>query len=422
MVSRTAPPLVADAWKYIFHYLDFQAQASCSRVCKLWNETLHELQYEYGRCQALKALNQVPSLNLPFIDINDYRFHVLGVKGPNILLTTLVDQPYKRLNFFDIQTKKLQEVCVNPGRSNLQLLSAQWISKDKFVTLSENSAAKPFYEAVLWEISHKDDVYQFASISQISFQKRGKLLGSRMLPLEKRIFVYEEPQVGYYDDSFDSLESWLQPNLFMIVMRDLSIEVQQVKALPNNIKCPSVSNSKMVFAITSKIPYCLKAYHLTQEGEAKLAWKVNKNNYNLSIEANDRWVVVRESPGSAQLKQTTLHIFDARTGQKIFAFVKDCDLNRHTILDFMAFWLKGDFLAYLAGKELGVIHIPTRSHLSSFKLSEVISAEIFRFKILDIHIDQYSLNIVYEDAAGIQVHQVKLESQYGKPSPLLPTK
>lgn len=414
MVSGVAPPLVADVRKYIFHYLDFRGQACCARVCKLWNKTLYELEYEYGRYQALKALNQLPPLNLPVL-IKPW-VYILGVKGPYILLSIFkAHSDFWNLNFYDIQAKKQQEVCVNPGRSDLRLCSAQWISHDRFVTLSVNSAAKPFYEAVLWEISQKDDIYQFDSISQISFQKRGGLPGLGMLPLEKRLFIGICPEESYYDENFGSLESWLQLNLFMIMMRDSTIEMQQVKVPSNTYTyLPSMSNSKMIFALKDET--CLNAFHLTPEGEAKLAWKYNINGDLLSSdEANDLWVVVREylPPASPEQPiQQVFRIFDSRTGQKAFAFKIDWNSHPNTIDS----WLKGDFLAYLEGKDLSVIHIPSRSYLSSIQLSEVLPAQDYSLNVLDINIDKNALNIVYEDAAGIQVHQVKLESQHGKPS------
>jgi len=433
MVSRTAPLLVSDTWKNTFHYLNFRSQAKCTRVCSLWNKTLHELQFEYGRFQALKALNQLPPLNLP--SLHKSQVDILGIKGSYILLSIFKEHSYFRnLNFFDIQAKKLQEVCVNPGRSDLRLCSAEWISQDRFVTLSENSAAKPFYEAVLWKISHKDDVYQFESISQISFQKRGGLPGLGMLPLEKRLFVSIDPEERYYDDGFGSLESWLQPHLFMIMMQDSTIKMKQVK-VPFNTGLASMSNSKMIFAPSLEDGSCLNAFFLTPEGEAKLAWKDNITVYPFSPEqANDLWVVVREFVSSADSRQSlqqVFHIFDPRTGQKAFAFAKDWD-SHPTPIDS---WLKGDFLAYREGIDLFIIHIPTRSYLSSIQLSKVIPAQSYSLKILDINIDQNVLSIVYDDAAGIQVHQIKLENQHGKPpqpplqlfdppkpSPVLPTK
>ncbi len=77
-ISGTAVSIVNDVFGIIFHYLPFHDQAPLTKVCKFWKTSLYRLEYEYGRVQALRALNCLSQLNLPVLI--GPRIHIHGVK------------------------------------------------------------------------------------------------------------------------------------------------------------------------------------------------------------------------------------------------------------------------------------------------------------------------------------------------------
>ncbi len=258
--------ITTDVWGLIYQYLDFRGQARCSQVCRLWNKTLYELQYEYGRFQALRALNLVPPLNLP-IPL-DARAKVCGVKGPYILLSCQ-NGPWLALWFIDSHANKSQEIRTDPERSMVGLCAARWISKDRFVTIQSSSRDR-FFDIILWGVSKKEDAYQIGQIAQREFSTRGRVIDENVLPLEHRLFVNVMIPGEDVVISFFPLKFRVKRQSLMIDARSDAIEIKEVADPSYSLYGSYASNSKMVFALDYP---GLSVFHLTTEGIANLTWK-----------------------------------------------------------------------------------------------------------------------------------------------------
>ncbi len=182
-ISGTAPSLVKDVFGIIFRYLPFHDQARITRVCRVWNRILYELQYEYGRVQALRALAFIKPLNLPVPIVG--RCYVHGVKGTYILLSQDKD-PFNNLWFIDSQTQVQREICKYPEPAIENLRSAQWIADDRFVTISHSPSYK-FSDVTLWGISKKETEYQITSFACTRFSEIKMI--KTVLPLKNRLFL-----------------------------------------------------------------------------------------------------------------------------------------------------------------------------------------------------------------------------------------
>jgi hypothetical protein len=186
MSTPATTPIVTDVWKYgIFGYLDFRVQVRCTRVCRLWNQILHELQYEYGRVKALRALNSITPLNLP-LPIRG-RFDFEDCKDAYILFST-GERPHKKLWLADVRSQKCEEVYQDAETSLTRLWAARWVSKDKFVSVADGPNDSSF-EAALWQVAQRDDVYQITKITEGLFDKEGQLSSEGVLSLENRVFM-----------------------------------------------------------------------------------------------------------------------------------------------------------------------------------------------------------------------------------------
>jgi hypothetical protein len=175
MSTPAAFLIVTDVWKNgVFHYLDFRKQARCTRVCTLWNQILHELQYEYGQVKALRALNSITPLNLSLPIRGAFDFE--DCKDTYILFSSFKNEQ-RKLWFGDVQTQQYLEVRQNPEAPFTGWLDVQWVSRDKFVTVIDRGREDSSFEVAVWEITKNVDAYQITKKIGRLFDKKVKAQG-----------------------------------------------------------------------------------------------------------------------------------------------------------------------------------------------------------------------------------------------------
>jgi hypothetical protein len=404
MVSRAAPTLPADLWKYIFHYLDFHGQQRCARVCRQWNIFLHELQYEYGRCQAL-SLGRIGPLNLPVTE--KVQFSVHGWRGHYILFSK-VDQQVSSLWFRDLRSQESQEVWQDPRASLTNLFAVRWISPERFVTVSD-APSEQFYQVIVWRISQEKDLYQITRVAQQFFNKKSMII-KNVLSLENQILVnFEDPRRSHASESSAQYQ-------MIIGVDKTGLKVKNVDPLLRTHQQFFTDGCQRVFALKDSN---IKAYDLKDEKTSRLAWQIEflysqiySPIYPMKVEANDRWFITRSIKRDINDNPTRvmLQVVDSSIGNDVVLV----PLNTTLTPIHEPFWLDGDFLLSQQGAYLQIIHIPTHRKLESTfvcdlrKLTTPLAVKD-RSPIHRAYFDQDTLRIVYEDAKGLQVHTVKLE-------------
>lgn len=376
----TAPVIVPDVLRLIFQHIDLPHQARCARVCKAWLRVLFRPECKYGQIQALRALNKAS-----LVDLTTFaKRTVLGAQGTFVLLSDVVNEAFKNLRILDIETGKVQVLEKHPCVQNLRW--AFWVSDYKFVTISSLSVDKGFSQNIsLWEITQKTA----RCITQRNIETSGQLFTA--IPLRDRLFLlYGSPH----------------PVCAAIADLQCFIHLQWMDGI-YSLRGPIASNSNIVF-IRNEPGYIsdgpgLSALRLSPEGEAQLAWKVEKTEEFWAAQANDKWFVaksmVESPPGLPSLE--TYHVFNISKGKEVFAFN----------IDPGKFWLKEDFLIIIAQARLVILHLSTQRFLTSIEVPRHASDAIH-----DVLIDQKALHIVYEDTKGlIKICQISLENQFEKP-------
>jgi hypothetical protein len=399
MVLRAAPFPVADVWKSTFHYLDFKGQARCARVCRVWNLILHELQYDYGRCQALR-LGWIGPVNLA---VNEtVRFSVQGWRGHYFLFSPNVPGQ-AGLWFRDLRSQESLEVRQDPQTSLTNLFAARWISQERFVTVLDKPS-KNFFQVIVWEVSKGKELYQISQIAQERFEKSGTI--SYVVPLENRIFInIEEGAINFHPPLYDGKRSQ-----WVITLEESGIITKRgVNPLLHTQTMFFSNRRHKIFALNDV--QNIKAYDLTDEKTPKLAWEIEHVFSHISpmkVEANDRWFITRNIKtlvNDASGHESVLRVVDSSTGHDVILIRLD-----KPFIDLQPFWLDGDCLLMLKRNVLQIIHIPTKMHLTSIFVCNSYPLHVGdRSSIHRAYFDHGTLRIVYEDDKGLQVHAVQLE-------------
>ncbi len=210
-----------------------------------------------------------------------------------------------------------------------------------------------------------------------------------------------------------------EKKIIIIDFQDDKIEIKETN--PSFSLNPSTcSNSNMVFAFDCPHKLSLSAYYFRGEGKAELAWKVSDIYCSVNI-ATDQWYLTAlyTTFSNLPIAKGTFKVFNAITGQETLAsthtYAQCCYYMSQT------YWLNGNFLTTLVGKELHIFHIPTKSCLASINVSEQLFWPAFCQGVCSplyvVQIGQDNLQILYENETGRDVFQIKLENQYQK-SPL----